>query len=118
MTGDAVLAKGERTFSRNFRTEVFRRPALNTFGNSGVTQIRGPGINNWDMVLMKNLPIKERLRIQFRAEAYNVFNQTQFSTLDTATRFDAAGNQVNARFGEFLAARPPRVMQFALRLYF
>lgn len=118
MTGDAVLAKGERTFSRNFRTEVFRRPALNTFGNSGVTQIRGPGINNWDMVLMKNLPIKERLRIQFRAEAYNVFNQTQFSTLDTAARFDAAGNQVNARFGEFLAARPPRVMQFALRLYF
>lgn len=118
VTGNAVLPKGDRTFSRNFRTEVFRRPALNTFGTAGVTQIRGPGINNWDMVLMKNLPIKESVRLQFRAEAYNAFNHTQFSTLDTAARFDAAGNQVNARFGEFLSARPPRIMQFALRLYF
>jgi hypothetical protein len=118
VTGNAVLPKGERTFSRNFRTEVFRRPALNTFGNSATTQIRGPGVSNWDIVLMKNLPIKEWFRVQFRAEAYNAFNNTQFATLDTAARFDAAGNQVNTRFGEFLSARSPRILQFALRLYF
>lgn len=118
VTGNPILPKGERTFSRNFRTEVFQRPAVGTFGNSATTQLRGPGINNWDMVLMKNLPIRENLRMQFRAEAYNAFNHTQFATFDAAARFDPQGNQVNARFGEYLSARAPRIMQFALRLYF
>ncbi len=118
ITGNPVIPKGERTFSRNFATEVFRRPAVGTFGNSATTQIRGPGISNWDIVLMKDLPIKEQIRMQFRAEAYNAFNHTQFATLDTAARFDSAGNQVNSRFGEFLSARAPRIMQLALRFYF
>lgn len=118
VTGSAVLPKGERTFSRNFRTEVFALPARGTLGNSAPTQIRGPGINNWDMVLSKELPIREQVRMQFRMEAYNAFNHTQFATLDTAARFDAAGKQVNARFGEFLSSRPPRTLQFALRFMF
>ena len=67
---------------------------------------------------MKNLPITERVRMQFRVEAYNAFNHTQFASLDTTARFDAQGNQVNSRFGEFLSSRAPRIMQFALRLYF
>ncbi len=118
VTGKAVLPKSERTFSRNFRTEVFQLPARNTFGNSATTQIRGPGINNWDMVLLKELPIREQVRMQFRLEAYNAFNHTQFAAVDTAARFDAAGNQVNARFGEFLSSRPPRILQLALRFMF
>ena len=64
------------------------------------------------MVLNKDLLIREQFRTQLEMEAYNAFNQTQFAT------FDAAGNQVNARFGEFLASRPPRIMQFALRFIF
>ena len=118
LTGNPVLPKSERTFSRNFRTEVFRLPARGTVGNSAPTQVRGPGIANWDVALFKNLPIREQISLQFRAEAYNVFNHTQFATVDTAARFDAAGNQVNARFGEFTSARPPRTLQLALRLYF
>ena len=93
-------------------------PARGTIGNSAPTQVRGPGINNWDIALFKNMPIREQVSLQFRAEAYNAFNHTQFAALDTAARFDAQGNQVNARFGEFTSARPPRVMQLALRLYF
>ncbi len=116
--GDPNLPRGERTFSRNFRTEVFRRPAAGTFGNSATTQIRGPGAHNWDMVLMKDFPIRESWRLQFRAEAYNAFNHTQFDSADTVARFDAAGNQVNGRLGEFLSADAPRIMQFAIRLYF
>ena len=81
--------------------------------------IRGPGINNWDVALFKNFPIyKERVRMQFRTELYNAFNHTQFTGLDTGARFDPQGNQVNARLGEFTAARSPRVIQFALRMYF
>ena len=119
VTGDPVLPKSERTFSRNFRTEVFRVPQLGTYGNSARTSVRGPGINNWDAALFKNFPIfSERTRLQFRWELYNAFNHTQFSAFDTATRFDSQGNQINSRLSEFTAARTPRQMQFALRLTF
>lgn len=114
-----VLPKRERTFSRNFRTDVFRLPERGTIGNAAKTLIRGPGINNWDIALFKNFPIREQVRIQFRWELYNAFNHTQFSSVDTTARFDTAtGQQVNARFGEFTAARNPRQMQFALRFFF
>jgi hypothetical protein len=116
---DPNLAKSERTFSRNFRTDVVRLPARGTVGNAAKNNIRGPGINNWDIALFKNFPIyKERVRMQFRTELYNAFNHTQFSGLDTGARFDPQGNQVNARLGEFTASRAPRIIQFALRLYF
>ena len=115
---DPNLPKSERTFSRNFRTDVFAPPARGTVGNAGPNLIRGPGVNNWDIAVFKNFPIREEFRLQFRWESYNTFNHTQFTGLDTTARFDAQGNQVNARFGEFTSASNPRIMQFALRLYF
>lgn len=118
VTGNPVLPKSERTFSRNFRTEVFRLPAVGTIGNAAKNLIRGPGINNWDIAVFKDFPFRERMRLQFRCEMYNAWNHTQFSGLDTGARFDAQGRQVNARFGEFTAARNPRQMQLALRFYF
>jgi hypothetical protein len=90
-----------------------------TVGNAAKNQFRGPGINNWDMAIFKNFPIREQMRLQFRWELYNVFNHTQFSGLDATARFDpATGEQVNRRFGEFTGARDPRQMQLALRFYF
>ncbi len=118
VTGDPVLPKSERTFSRNFRTDVFQRPAVGTFGNSAKTLLRGPGINNWDLAVFKNFPVRESLKFQFRCEMYNAFNHTQFSSFDTTARFDATGNQINSQLGQFTAARSPRQLQFALRLYF
>jgi hypothetical protein len=118
VTQDPVLPKSERTFSRNFRTDVFRVPARGTWGNSAKTLIRGPGVNNWDFAVFKNFPIRERISAQFRWEMYNAWNHTQFSGLNTSARYDATGNQVNTTFGEFTSARSPRIMQAALRFYF
>jgi hypothetical protein len=118
ITGNPILPKSERTFSRNFRTEVFRLPAVGSVGNAAKTVFRGPGINNWDLALFKDFPIRETMRFQFRWEMYNAFNHTQFSALDATARFELNGTQVNPRFGEFTAARDPRIMQFALRFYF
>jgi len=119
VTGNPVLAKGERTFSSNFRTNVFRLPPVGTIGTAAKNILRGPGINNWDIAVFKNFPIRgEAVRLQFRAEFYNAFNHTQFSGLDTGARFDPQGNQVNPRLGEFTVARNPRQIQFSLRLYF
>jgi hypothetical protein len=118
VTGNPVLPKDERTFSRNFRTDVFRVPAVGTLGNSARTFLRGPGINNWDIATFKNFPIRERMKLQLRWEMYNAFNHTQFSGFDTTARFDAQGRQVNTRLGEYTAARLSRQMQFSLRFYF
>ena len=118
VTDNPVLPKSERTFFRNFRTEVFRAPAVGTIGNAARNLLRQPGTNNWDMTATKNLPVTERFRIQLRCELYNAFNHTQFTSFDTAARFDAQGNQVNTNLGAFTAAAPARVLQLVVRANF
>ncbi len=119
VAGKPVLPKGDRTFSRYFDTGVYKLPAVGTFGNAARSQIRGPGINNWDIAIFKNVTLREQMRIQYRFEAYNAFNHTQFSGLDTTARFDSTtGAQVNTRFGELTAARDPRIIQMSLRFLF
>lgn len=119
VTGNPVLPKSERTFSRNFRTEMFHLPAKGTIGTAQDPLLRGPGVNNFDISLFKSFRIWERARLQYRCEFYNAFNHTQFSAFDTTARFDpATGAQVNARLGEYTAARSPRIIQMALRFMF
>jgi hypothetical protein len=118
VTGNPVLPKDERTFFTNFRTDVFRAPAVGTVGNAARTLLRQPGTNNWDITATKNLPVHERLRLQLRCELYNAFNHTQFSSFDTGARIDAQGNQVNSNFGAFTAAAPARLLQLAIRASF
>lgn len=112
------LPKSRRTMLHYFNTNAFARPAKGTIGNSAKDVIRGPGINNWDMGLYKNFAIREHARVQFRWETYNTFNHTQFSNVDTTARFDPAGTQVNARFGQLIATRNPRRMQVAVKFIF
>ncbi|MFN7925489.1 MAG: carboxypeptidase regulatory-like domain-containing protein [Bryobacteraceae bacterium] len=118
VVSDPVLAKSEKTFARNFRTDAFTVPAAGTYGTMSKTLLRGPGINNWDIAIFKNIPVRERWKFQFRAELYNAFNHTQFSTFDSTARFDAAKAQVNGQFGQFTAARDPRQVQLSARVQF
>ena len=114
-----ILPKDQRTFYRNFNTAAFALPAIGTYGNAPRTVLRGPGTNNWNIAIFKNFPlVKERLKMQLRSEFYNAFNHTQFTTWDTTARFDPAGNQVNASFGQDTAAASARILQFSLRAYF
>ncbi len=131
MAGNPVLPAGSRTVDQWFNTSVFSAPALaqqvtnlagvlNVLarGNTPKTFARGPGINNTDLALFKNIHLTEKLRTQLRFEAYNVFNHTQFSTVGTTAQWDQSGAQVIANFGKVTAARDPRIMQIALRLSF
>jgi hypothetical protein len=114
-----MLAKSERTFYRNFKTEVFRMPARGLIGNTPKYYLRRPGINNWDIAFFKDFFLREPdVRAQLRWETYNTFNHTQYSSFDTGARFDPQGNQVNAQFGAYTGARNPRIMQASLRFYF
>jgi len=116
--GNAALPKGQRTINRFFNPEVFARPAVGDRGNAPKDVVRGPGINNWDLSIFKDFPVKERARFTFRWEMYNAFNHTQFFAIDTATRFDASGRQTNARLGAVISNRDSRRMQGSLRFSF
>jgi hypothetical protein len=118
ITGNPNLGRGERSFERWFRTDVFALPAVGTYGNSARTVITAPGINNFDLTVFKNFSYRERLRTQLRAEFYNAFNHTQFSGVDAAARFDAQRRQVNTQFGQLTASRPGRRIQLAIRVTF
>ncbi len=118
VTGNPVLPRGDRTFSRYFNTSVFALPAVGTIGNAARTVIRGPGTHNWDLTAYKNFAFADRVRTQFRAEFYNAFNHTQWTSLDTTARFDATGRQVNGQLGQVTATRPARRIQLVLRVTF
>lgn len=112
-------AAGGHTFYQWFNTAAFARPGMNDPGNAGRYSVRNPGVNNWDMAISKRFNIKSEKRFfQVRWEAYNAFNHTQYSGLNTTARFDPAGNQVNAQFGQVTSTRTPRIMQGSLRLTF
>ena len=76
------------------------------------------GFNSSDLTLFKNIPSASGRTLQLRWEIYNVFNKVQYATVDATARFDAAGNQVNTRFGQVITTRAPRIMQILLRVVF
>jgi len=73
----------------------------------------GPGINNFTLALLKNTKITESKELQFRAEAFNLFNHAQFN--NPSGLINNTG--VNG-FGYVTSARDPRIMQLGLKLLF
>ena len=87
-------------------------PARNPgqFGNEGRNAIRGPGLATVDLSLFKNFAITESARIQFRAEAFNTLNRANFALPENDIASPA--------FGQILQAAPPRLLQFAIKIFF
>jgi hypothetical protein len=97
---------------------AFSRPAgRGDYGNAPRTFFRLPPIVLSNMSIFKNFQVAGR-RLQFRWEAYNVFNQVNWSEINTNAQFNPAGELVNANFGQATAARAARVMQGAIRFTF
>lgn len=116
----AELPSGERSRLRWFDTAQFVNPPTWTFGNVGRTipDVRGPGIVSVDLSVIKNTRIKEKANLQFRAEAFNALNKTNF--LNPGVGFAAGPNGLNnsATFGVISGAREARNVQLALKLIF
>ena len=75
--------------------------------------LRGPGFRNFDLGLFKNFLITERLRLQYRAEAFNAFNNTNFG--------NPGGSFGTTNFGRstgIAATSAQRSIQMGLKLYF
>jgi carboxypeptidase family protein len=95
-----------------FNGSDFASPPLGQF-NTGTqrTICCGPGLNNTDFAVHKQIAITESKYFQFRGEIFNIANHTQFTNPD--------GNLGDgALFGKITSARDPRLVQFALKLFF
>ena len=106
-----------------FDTSCFETPANFGLGSAPRTdpRIRWPGTRSWDFSLMKNIPIKEKVTVQFRSEFFNFTNTPQFgfqggnccnstegTNFSDDTTFGRLRHQVNS----------PREIQFGLRVLF
>lgn len=101
---------GPQTPQRWFDTSVFSLPALYSFGNAPRNVVIGPGLREFDLSLQKEIPLTDAARLQFRAEAYNLFNHPNFD-IPNRTAF-------TANFGSISSAQDSRQLQFALKLAF
>jgi hypothetical protein len=87
---------------------------LFTHGNMGRNGLRGPGINNRDISIAKDFKFTESTSLQLRSEFFNAFNHVQFYS----PTFQDGTVGGDALFGQVTSDRGPRVIQFALKLYF
>jgi hypothetical protein len=101
---------GPKTPQQWFNTSVFSLPALYTFGNAPRNAVIGPGLQEFDLSLQKDIQLREATKLQFRAEAYNLFNHPNFN-IPSRTAF-------TANFGSISSAQDSRQLQLALKLLF
>jgi hypothetical protein len=102
--------KGPKTQAQWFNTGAFQAPLAGFYGNAGTGIIQGPGLVVFDMALYKDFHITEANYFEFRAEAFNIFNHTNFTSI--SSNFGAS------TFGNATAATDPRILEFALRYHF
>lgn len=110
-----------QTVNEWFDTSVFSAPACTTgpdcWGNLGHNAVRGPGRDNWSLSLSKSFVFNERgSHLEFRADAFNVWNHTQFK--GDYNNGGISTNLGSSNFGAVTAAFDPREFQFGLKLVF
>lgn len=96
-----------------FDTTTFSMNALGEPGTSKRRFFYGPGQDNYDMALAKNLPLTESKSLLFRVEAFNIFNHAQFFGPQAVD-----GNIGSSTFGKVISAASPRILQGALKFSF
>jgi len=117
-----IIPKSERTELRHFDTTAFAPPTRAEFGigNAPKDVLRGPGINNFDVTMIKNIPVgkSDVQRLQLRFEFYNFFNHASFQGVDTTARFDAQNRQVSGTFGQYTSTLDARRIVLGAKFYF
>ncbi|MGB7188694.1 MAG: carboxypeptidase regulatory-like domain-containing protein, partial [Acidobacteriaceae bacterium] len=107
-----------RTPSQYFNPAAFITPASGTYGNVSRDALRGPGLSELDFSTLKNTRLSERLRLQFRAEFFNILNHTNFLTPNPVV-FTSATSGVSPTAGVVTATSTfSRQIQFGAKLIF
>jgi hypothetical protein len=105
---------------------AFTPNPLGTYGNLGRNAVRGPGTVTFDVALSRTFKLTERYSVQARMDAFNVLNHANFvgwispaGTVQSYSAFSSNSNNVSAAtFGRINSAFDPRILQFALKVYF
>ncbi len=105
----AQLSGSQETLNAWFNTAAFTVAAPYTSGTSPRFAFYGPGINNFDTSLNRNVMIRERVRLQFRAEFYNVMNHPNFKNPNTTLG--------NVNYGKITSDNGARTTELTLRLF-
>ena len=106
--------------SQGFDPSAFTAPVCATgpdcWGNLGHDALRGPGRDNWNMSLFKNFNFTERARLEFRVDAFNIWNHTQF--IGNVNQGGIVTNTSAGNFGAVTSAYDPRILQLGLKMVF
>jgi hypothetical protein len=102
---------------------AFAQNPVGTYGNLGRNAVRGPGSFFFDTSVSRVFSVRERWKLEARAEAFNILNHTNFvgaiSPAGGASFSTASTNlSSSASFGRANGAFDPRILQFALKLHF
>jgi hypothetical protein len=108
LIGDPEVA--DPSPDRWFNPSAFALPPYGSFGNVGRNTLEGPGYANVNLALLKDLMLPRGSRLQLRAEAFNVFNRTNFGQPDNFFG--------SPTFGQVLTADSPRRVQLGAKLLF
>jgi len=96
-----------------FNPSLFPEENLGQLGNAKRRDFYGPGIENFDLALVKKSRLREGLWLELRVEAFNAFNHSQYygpAAVD--------GQREDPNFGSILSAAPPRLAQLSVKLSF
>jgi hypothetical protein len=120
--GDTVQWFNVDAFTQPNRDQLYADNQPGMFGYLGRNTVIGPGRNNWDLSLFKNITIHERTQVQFRFETFNSWNHTQWSGVNTGCP-DTVGygencGSVSSNFGHVNGAWSPRIIQLGLKFLF
>jgi hypothetical protein len=99
-----------RTVAKYFNTAAFSAAPQFVIGTSSRNPVRGPGLQNADLMIGKTFRIRERIRAEFRAEVFNVSNTPPLN--------DPNGSFGSAAFGSITSAGNPRDFEFVAKLHF
>jgi hypothetical protein len=96
-----------------FNTACFNLPALGQLGNAPRRFFYGPGIENFDLALIKSVKFRQSQRLELRLETFNLLNHPQFYGAGAVD-----GNIASPTFGNIVAAAAPRFIQLAAKFFF
>jgi hypothetical protein len=111
--GPLNLNRNPRNGQSYFNAALFSENALGTPGDASRRYFHGPGMENFDMALLKNVRLSEAKSLQFRLESFNVFNHAQFFGPQAVD-----GNISSATFGQVVSATAPRLVQAGAKFIF
>lgn len=109
---------GGKSPARWINPEAFAVPPAGRWGNAGRNIARGPNLIQFDVALQRQFPLSETKNVEFRAEAFNVFNRAQLGNPRTNFSDSVRFGVIESPFNRLFGTGTNRQMQFMLRLNF